>query len=45
MFARSEFQAVQFIPLVVVPQVLLSGIIFPVSTEPKALNTCPTCSP
>src|SRR5438094_2242 len=38
MFARSEFQAVQFIPLVVVPQVLLSGIIFPVSSEPKALQ-------
>jgi len=38
MFARSEFQAVQFIPLVVVPQVLLSGIIFPVSTEPAALQ-------
>ena len=38
MFARSEFQAVQFIPLVVVPQVLLSGIIFPVSTEPRPLQ-------
>lgn len=38
MFARSEFQAVQFIPLVVVPQVLLSGILFPVSTEPKPLQ-------
>ncbi|HSS61477.1 MAG TPA: ABC transporter permease [Candidatus Limnocylindrales bacterium] len=38
MFARSEFQAVQFIPLVVVPQVLLSGIIFPVSSEPKPLQ-------
>src|SRR5205809_300814 len=38
MFARSEFQAVQFIPLVIVPQVLLSGIIFPVSSEPKALQ-------
>src|SRR5438067_12374956 len=37
MFARSEFQAVQFIPLVVVPQILLSGIIFPVSTVPFAL--------
>jgi ABC-2 type transport system permease protein len=37
-FARSEFQAVQFIPLVVVPQVLLSGIIFPVSTEPTPLQ-------
>ncbi|HEY0830865.1 MAG TPA: ABC transporter permease [Candidatus Dormibacteraeota bacterium] len=38
MFARSEFQAVQFIPLVVVPQVLLSGIIFPVSSEPRGLQ-------
>src|SRR4030088_51053 len=34
MFARTEFQAVQFIPLVIVPQMLLAGIIFPISTEP-----------
>jgi ABC-2 type transport system permease protein len=38
MFARTEFQAVQFIPLVIVPQVLLSGILFPVSTEPEPLQ-------
>jgi ABC-2 type transport system permease protein len=38
MFARTEFQAVQFIPLVVVPQFLLSGILFPVSTEPRPLQ-------
>src|SRR5467141_235103 len=38
MFARTEFQAVQFIPLVIVPQVLLSGILFPVSNEPKPLQ-------
>jgi ABC-2 type transport system permease protein len=38
MFARSEFQAVQFIPIVIVPQVLLSGIIFPVSSEPTPLQ-------
>lgn len=38
MFARSEFQAVQFIPLVVLPQVLLSGIIFPISGEPTGLQ-------
>jgi ABC-2 type transport system permease protein len=38
MFARTEFQAVQFIPLVIVPQVLLAGIIFPVSTEPGPLQ-------
>jgi ABC-2 type transport system permease protein len=38
MFARTEFQAVQFIPLVIVPQMLLSGVIFPVSTEPGPLQ-------
>jgi len=38
MFARTEFQAVQFIPLVIVPQFLLSGILFPVSTEPQVLQ-------
>ena len=38
MFARSEFQAVQFIPLVIVPQFLLSGILFPVSSEPQVLQ-------
>ncbi len=38
MFARTEFQAVQFIPLVIVPQFILSGILFPVSTEPKPLQ-------
>ena len=38
MFARTEFQAVQFIPLVIVPQFLLSGIIFPVSEEPGWLQ-------
>jgi len=38
MFARTEFQAVQFIPLVIVPQFLLSGILFPVSSEPSLLQ-------
>jgi len=38
MFARTEFPAVQFIPLVIVPQVLLAGIIFPISTEPGPLQ-------
>jgi ABC-2 type transport system permease protein len=38
MFARTEFQAVQFIPLVIVPQFILSGILFPISTEPKPLQ-------
>jgi ABC-2 type transport system permease protein len=38
MFARTEFQAVQFIPLVIVPQFLLSGILFSVNSEPKPLQ-------
>jgi ABC-2 type transport system permease protein len=38
MFARTEFQAVQFIPLVLVPQVLLSGIVFPIQDEPVPLQ-------
>ncbi len=37
-FAETEFQAVQFIPLAIVPQMLLSGIVFPVETEPAALQ-------
>jgi ABC-2 type transport system permease protein len=38
MFARTEFQAVQFIPIVLVPQVLLSGILFPIANEPTPLQ-------
>ncbi|HYW24420.1 MAG TPA: ABC-2 transporter permease [Terriglobales bacterium] len=37
-FARTEFQAVQFIPIVIVPQILLSGVILPVSSEPGWLQ-------
>jgi ABC-2 type transport system permease protein len=37
-FARTEFQAVQFIPLVVVPQILLSGVLLPVASEPGWLQ-------
>jgi ABC-2 type transport system permease protein len=37
-FARTEFQAVQFIPLVLVPQLLLSGVLVPVSSEPGWLQ-------
>ncbi|HEV1996950.1 MAG TPA: ABC transporter permease [Candidatus Dormibacteraeota bacterium] len=38
MFARTEFQAVQFIPLVIVPQMLLGGVIVSVSSEPGWLQ-------
>jgi ABC-2 type transport system permease protein len=37
-FARTELQVVQFIPLVIVPQALLSGVLFPVSSMPDLLQ-------
>ena len=37
-FARTEFQVVQFIPLVIVPQVLLGGIFWPVEQMPTYLE-------
>ncbi|KZS80063.1 antibiotic ABC transporter permease [Mycobacterium kansasii] len=37
-FARTEFQAVQFIPLVMVPQLLLAGIIVPRALMPTWLQ-------
>jgi ABC-2 type transport system permease protein len=37
-FARTEFQILQFIPLVIVPQGLLAGIIWPVETLPGVLQ-------
>lgn len=37
-FARTEFQAVQFMPLVVVPQILLCGLLAPRDTMPNVLN-------
>jgi ABC-2 type transport system permease protein len=37
-FARNEFQAVQFIPLVLVPQILLSGLLVPVEGQPEWLQ-------
>jgi ABC-2 type transport system permease protein len=37
-FARTELQVIQFIPLVLVPQFLLSGVLFPVSSLPPVLQ-------
>lgn len=37
-FARNEFQAVQFIPIVMLPQVLLSGILIPIADLPDLLR-------
>jgi ABC-2 type transport system permease protein len=37
-FARNEFQIVQFIPLVIIPQVFLCGILWPVEQMPDYLQ-------
>ncbi|KQW47000.1 antibiotic ABC transporter permease [Nocardioides sp. Root1257] len=37
-FARTEFQAVQFMPLVVIPQILLCGLFVPTDQLPDALE-------
>lgn len=37
-FARTEFQAVQFMPVVVVPQILLCGLFVPREAMPRALE-------
>ena len=37
-FARNELQVIQFIPLLLVPQVLLGGLFFPVKTLPIVLK-------
>ncbi|HEX6798400.1 MAG TPA: ABC transporter permease [Ktedonobacterales bacterium] len=37
-FARNELQAIQFVPLLLVPQVLLGGLFFSVATLPVVLK-------
>ncbi len=37
-FARNEFQMVQFIPLILFPQIFLSGVIWPVEQMPNYLQ-------
>ena len=37
-FARTELQVIQFIPIVLVPQFLLSGVLFPVSSLPEVVR-------
>lgn len=37
-FARTEFQAVQFMPLVIIPQILVCGLLVPVDAMPDVLQ-------
>jgi ABC-2 type transport system permease protein len=38
-FARTEFQAVQFMPALIVPQILIGGLFLPLSSMPDLLET------
>lgn len=44
-FARNELQAVQFIPIVILPQVLLSGLLWPVQEMPGWLQVIARAMP
>jgi ABC-2 type transport system permease protein len=37
-FARNELQAIQFIPIVIIPQFVLSGLFWPLATMPRWLQ-------
>ena len=44
-FARNEFQVVQFIPVMLAPQIFLSGLILPVEELPGAFQAVSTVLP
>lgn len=44
-FARSEFQAVQFMPAFILPQFLLCGLLVPVDQLPSVLHFIANCLP
>ena len=44
-FARNEFQVVQFIPIVLAPQIFVSGMMVPVETMPTVLRWVANIAP
>lgn len=44
-YARSEFQAVQFMPAFVIPQILIGGLLMPLSQMPDLLEKIAYCLP
>ena len=44
-FARNEFQVVQFIPIVLAPQIFVAGILTPVDTMPTVLQWLAAVAP
>jgi len=44
-FARTEFQAVQFMPAFIFPQILIGGLFVPLAAMPQVLETIAYCLP
>lgn len=44
-FARTEFQAVQFMPAFIFPQILIGGLFIPLVAMPQVLETIAYCLP
>ena len=44
-FARNEYQVVQFIPLLIIPQMLIGGTFMPVEDLPRILKPLAYCMP
>jgi ABC-2 type transport system permease protein len=44
-FARTEFQAVQFMPALIFPQILIGGLLIPLTQMPSVLETIAYCLP
>ena len=44
-FARTEFQAVQFMPALILPQILVGGLLLPLSQMPDVLEAIAYCLP
>jgi ABC-2 type transport system permease protein len=44
-FARTEFQAVQFLPAFILPQFLLCGLLVPIEALPNVLHDIARCLP
>lgn len=44
-FARTEFQAVQFMPALILPQVLIGGLLMPLAQMPDILEVIAYCLP
>jgi len=44
-FARTEFQAIQFMPALIIPQILIGGLLMPLAQMPDVLERIAYCLP